>query len=161
ATVEIQGNTIIDPIDTTAIRLGNQGPGLVVDNTVRGRPGAQAAVVWWKSFFHGADVATVGNTFTVAQPFDINGRHVSIDDRTVPRDDSPVGEPVPPATPQNRHREILEIPRGANAAMIQALITRAARNAGSRTVVHMPFGEYSIDRTIVVPPSDIQIIGDG
>src|SRR4029079_39957 len=46
------------------------------------------------------------------------------------------------------------------AAAIQALIDQAVR-AGSRTVVHVPFGEYLIDRTIVVPASDAQIVGDG
>src|SRR5262245_9350996 len=97
ASVEIQGNTILDPVNTTAIRLGNQGPGLVVDNTIRNLPGAQAAVVWWKSFFHGADVASVGNTFTVGNPFDVNGRHISVDDRVVPRTEINVPEPVLPA----------------------------------------------------------------
>ena len=160
ASIEIQGNTIIDPLDTTAIRLGNQGPGLVVDNEIRSLPGAQAAVVWWKSFFHGADVVTVGNTFTVANPFDVNGRHVSVDDRVVSRDQIGAVEPALPATLQNRHREILEVPRAATAAVIQALVDRAVRN-NSGTVVHVPFGEYAIDRTIVIPSSDVQMIGDG
>jgi hypothetical protein len=161
ASIEIQGNTIIDPLDTTAIRLGNQGPGLIVDNTIRSLPGAQAAIVWWKSFFQGADVVSVGNTFTVAKPFDVAGRHVSVDDRVVARDEITAAEPVLPATPLNRHREILEVPRGATASVIQALVDRAVKNNGSRTVIHIPFGEYAIDRTIVVPPSDLQIIGDG
>jgi pectate lyase-like protein len=161
AEVEIQGNTIIDPLDSTAIRLGNQGPGVLLDNTIRSLPGAQAAVVWWKSFFHGADVASVGNTFTVPSPFDINGRHIAVDDRMVPRDEISMAEPSLPATPLNHHREIFEVPRGADAAVIQALVDRAANDAGSRRVVHVPFGEYAIDRTIVVPPSDVQIVGDG
>ena len=160
ASVEIQGNTIIDPLETTAIRLGNQGPGLIVDNTIRSLAGAQAAVVWWKSFFHGADVVSVGNTFTVANPFDVNGRHLTLDDRVVPRDDISTREPPLPGTLENRHREIFEVPRGANAAAIQALVDRAVKT-GNRAVVHVPFGEFDIDRTIVVPPSDVQIIGDG
>ncbi|HEX7794230.1 MAG TPA: glycosyl hydrolase family 28-related protein [Vicinamibacterales bacterium] len=160
ASIEIQGNTIIDPLDTTAIRLGNQGPGLVVDNTIRSLSGAQAAVVWWKSFFHGADVVSVGNTFTVPNSFDVNGRHVTVDDRVVARDDISVREPVLPATLENRHREIFEVPRGANAAAIQALVDRAVKT-GNRAIVHVPFGEFNIDRTIVIPPSDVQMIGDG
>jgi hypothetical protein len=160
ASIEIQGNTIIDPRDTTAIRLGNQGPGLLLDNAIRSRPGAQAAVVWWKSAF-GADVTTVGNSFTVAKPFDVNGRHVSVDDRVVLRDEIEAAEPVLPATLENRHRDILEVPRGADAGTIQALVNAAVKNNGSRPIVHVPFGEYAIDRTIVVPPSDVQIVGDG
>jgi pectate lyase-like protein len=160
ASIEIQSNTILDPRDTTAIRLGNEGPGLLLDNTIRSLPGAQAAVVWWRSFF-GSDVATVGNTFTVPKPFDVNGRHVSIDDRTVRRDEIDVPEPVLPATLQNHRREIIEVPRGADAAAIQTLVNRAVGNNGSRPVLHLPFGEYAIDRTIVIPPSDVQIVGDG
>ena len=35
ALIHLQRNTIIDPIDATSIRLGNQGPGLITDNVVR------------------------------------------------------------------------------------------------------------------------------
>jgi pectate lyase-like protein len=160
ASIEIQGNTIIDPLETTAIRLGNQGPGLVVDNTIRSLPGAQAAVVWWKSLSHGADVVSIGNTFTVPNPFDVNGRHVGIDDRVVPRDAISAREPVLPAVLENRHREIFEVPPGATATVIQAIVDRAVK-IGRRAVVHVPAGEYAIDRTIVIPASDVQIIGDG
>jgi len=161
ASIEIQGNTILDSRDTTTIRLGNQGPGLLIDNVIRSLPGALAAAVWWKSFPQGADVTSVGNTFTVATPFDVNGRSVSIDDRVVPRDDIEATEPKVPETPQGRRRNIVEVPTGAEARAIQALIDAAARARGSRSVIHLPFGEYSIDRTIVIPPSDVQIVGDG
>jgi len=160
ASIEIQGNTIIDSRDTTAIRLGNQGPGLLIDNTIRSLPGAQGAVVWWKSAF-GSDVTSVGNTFTVASPFDINGRHLSVDDRSVLRTEIKAEEPVLPGTLPNHRRQIVEVPRDADAAAIQTLVNAAAKNSGNHVVIHLPFGEYSIDRTIVIPPSDVQIIGDG
>jgi len=161
ASIEIQGNTIVDSRDTTAIRIGNQGPGLLVDNTIRSLPGAQAAVVWWKSLSSGADVTTIGNTFTVPQPFDVNGRHVSIDDRTVARSDVDTPEPSLAAALPNHKRAITEVPRTANAAAIQELVNAAARENGNRPILHFPFGEYAIDRTIVVPPCDLQIVGDG
>jgi hypothetical protein len=97
----------------------------------------------------------------VAAPFDINGRHVSVDDRVVPRDAIGAAEPELPSTLQNHHRQILEVPRGADAAAIQALVNTAAMSNGSRPVVHLAFGDYAIDRTIVVPASDVQIVGDG
>src|SRR5262249_50869514 len=37
----------------------------------------------------------------------------------------------------------------------------SAVKSGNRAIVHVPFGEFAIDRTIVVPSSDVQIIGDG
>lgn len=161
ASIEIQGNTILDSHDTTAIRLGNQGPGLLLDNTIRSLPGAQAPVVWWKSFYWGADVMSIGNTFTVTTPFDVNGRHFSLDDRSVPRDQIDVAEPTLPAAAQNPHRKVFEVARDSDAAAIQSLVNAAAENGGSRPVVHIPFGDYAIDHTIVVPPSDVQIVGDG
>jgi hypothetical protein len=160
ASIDLQGNVISDPRDTTAIRLGNQGPGLLLDNVVRSSPGALAPVVWWKSSY-GADVASLGNRFTVANPFDVNGRHVSADDQVLPRKDVEMPEPALPATLPNRRRQVLEVPRGADTAAIQALLDAAGRKNGSRVVVHFPFGEYPIDRTLVVPKSDVQIIGDG
>jgi hypothetical protein len=161
AAIEIQGNRIIDPRDTTAIRLGNQGPGILLDNMIRSLPGAQSVVVWWKSFSNGADVVSLGNTFSVATPFDVNGRHVAIDDRVVARTEIDRAQPRLPTVLRNRHRKIHEVARGANAVTIQAIVNEAAKETGSRPVVHVPFGEYTIDRGIVVPPSDMQIVGDG
>ena len=40
ATIHLQGNTIVDPTDSAVIRLGNQGPGLLLDNTIQSPPGA-------------------------------------------------------------------------------------------------------------------------
>jgi len=161
ASIEIQGNTILDSRDTTTIRLGNQGPGLMLDNVIRSMPGAQAAAVWWKSFAGGADLASIGNSFTVPNPFDVNGRHITLDDRSISRDQIEAAEPRRPETPATRRRDILEVPRDADAAVIQALVDSAAKHIGQRTIVHVPFGEYAINRTIVVPPSDVQIVGDG
>ncbi len=39
ATIDLQRNTILDPIDAVAVRMGNQGPALLLDNTIRSRPG--------------------------------------------------------------------------------------------------------------------------
>ncbi|PYS45357.1 MAG: hypothetical protein DMG13_32345, partial [Acidobacteria bacterium] len=67
AQVDIQGNTIIDPVEGAAIRVGNQGPALIMDNVIRNRPAAAGPVVVWRSFID-ADVTSVGNTFTVRDP---------------------------------------------------------------------------------------------
>src|SRR5438034_9004527 len=80
ATIDIEGNTIVDPIDDAAIRLGNQGPGLITDNVVRSRALAIGPVVIWRSFID-ADVTSLGNTFTVRNTLNGNGRMTSLDDQ--------------------------------------------------------------------------------
>src|SRR5206468_658689 len=90
ATIDIQHNVVIDPIDSRPIGLGNQGPGLIVDNVIRSGSSATSPVVDWTS--------------------------------------------------------------AINAAAVQN---------GSRPVVHIPDGRYSISRTLSVPASDVQLAGDG
>ena len=160
ATIHIQGNTIVDPIDSASIRFGNQGPGLLTDNVIRSLPSATGPVVSWASFVD-ADVTSVGNTFTVRSPLGGNGRVVSIDDRIVARATIQPTEPVVPGPRPNLSRHVYEVPRGADAAAIQELIVEAAQQNGSRPVVHIPYGTYSIDETLTVPVSDMQLVGDG
>jgi hypothetical protein len=160
ATIHLQGNTIVDPVEPTAIRLHNQGPALLTDNVVRSRAGAAGPVVQWTSFF-GADVASVGNTFTVANAVSSNGRVLSVDDRTVDAAALTLVEPsLPPPWP-NLRRPVFDVAADAGGAAIQQAIDRAAAERGRRPVVHIPAGTHAIARTIVVPASDVQIVGDG
>ena len=160
AQVDIQGNTIIDPIEGAAIRVGNQGPALIMDNVIRNRPAAAGPVVVWRSFID-ADVTSVGNTFTVRDPVNSNGRLVSIDDRVAARSGIHATEAaLPPAAP-NLHRQVFDVEDGAGAREIQSAIAAAARETGKRPVVHIPHGTYSISETLTIPASDIQLTGDG
>ena len=160
ATIDIQHNVVVDPIDAMAIRLGNQGPGLIVDNVIRSAPGATGPVVYWTSFFD-ADVASVGNTFTVARPIANNGRLMNIGDRVVARSAISAAEPALPATLPNLKRSIFEVPSGADANRIQQAINAAALQNSRRPVVHIPDGSYSISRTLTIPATDVQLVGDG
>jgi hypothetical protein len=59
---------------------------------------------------------------------------------------------------------VFKVRSGATASEIQAVINEASSAAwkGKRPVVHLPWGKYVIDKTIVIPAgSDMQIIGDG
>jgi hypothetical protein len=159
ATIGIQNNVVIDPTDSTAIRLGNQGPGLIVDNIIKSAPGATGPVVNWTSFID-ADVVSIGNTFTVARPIANNGRLVNIGDR-VAAAAIDAAEPVLPGTLPNLNRSIFEVPPGADASRIQQAIDSAAVKNGSRPVVHIPDGKYAISQTLTMPASDIQLVGDG
>src|SRR4030095_9323670 len=80
ALIDLQRNTVLDPSESVAVRMGNQGPALLLDNTFRSRPGALGPVVEW-SGFPSADVTSVGNTFTVSTPVKSNGRLTVVDSR--------------------------------------------------------------------------------
>ena len=160
ATIDIQQNTIIDPADSAAISLGNQGPGLITDNVIRSRPWATGPVVLWRSFMD-ADVTSVGNTFTIPNPVNSNGRLISIDDRVVRPSTIDPRQPELPGPLPNLHRHIVEVGAGASQREIQNAILAAVRENGTRPVVHIPWGTYSIAETLIVPASDIQFAGDG
>ena len=70
-----------------------------------------------------------------------------------------------PPTPPNKHRKIFEVNPNTSddAAALQAQIDAAALEpAGSRPVVHIPKGELTVARTVVVPANkELQIVGDG
>ena len=70
-----------------------------------------------------------------------------------------------PGIPQNLSRKVFDVVKGTgnDANEIQSKIDSAALlPLGSKPVVHIPFGQYSIKTTITVPAnSDMQIIGDG
>jgi pectate lyase-like protein len=159
ATIELQGNTIVDPVDASAIRLGNQGPGLLLDNVVRSRRGASAPIVVWRSFID-ADVASIGNTFTVPDAVSSNGRLISIDDRVAADGINP-DVPALPETLPNLKRFVVDVEPNADTAALQRAIDRAAERIGSRPVVHIPFGTFSVTRTLTIPPGDLQVVGDG
>lgn len=160
STLDIQDNTIVDPLDPLAIRIGNQGPGLLLDNRIRSLPRTAGPVVSWTSLF-GADVVSVGNTYTVTGAVHANGRMYALDDRVVARDAIAAAEPALPSTWPRAMRRVYDVPRGADTATIQKAIDTAVRDGSPRPVVHLPAGAFTIERTLVVPPSDVQIVGDG
>jgi pectate lyase-like protein len=160
ATIEIQGNTILDSVDPATIRLGNQGPGLLLDNVIRGRPGANGPVVMWRSFID-ADVASVGNTFTLPNAVSSNGRLIAVDDRVAAASTINPDPPALPPVPVDLHRPVFEVESGADGAAIQRAIDRAAERPGTRPIVHVPFGVHTVSRTLTIPPGDLQLVGDG
>jgi hypothetical protein len=160
ATITIQGNTIVDPLDSTVIGFGNQGPGWMVDNVIKSLPAATGPVVSWASFLN-ADLTSIGNTFTSAAPLRSNGRLTSIDDRVVDRSEITSSEPVLPGPPPNLRRQVFEVPAGSDAAAVQAVVAAAAGQNGNRPIVHLSHGTYQIAETITIPAGDMQIVGDG
>jgi hypothetical protein len=97
----------------------------------------------------------------VANPISNNGRALSIDNQIVPRGSINPTPPNLPGTLPNLNRQIFEVAPGAGVDAIQQAINSAAAKNGSRPVVHIPYGVYLITKTLQVPASDVQIIGDG
>jgi hypothetical protein len=160
AAVDIQRNTILDTVDAAAIHLMNQGPGLILDNTIRSRGANSGPAILWESPL-GASVASIGNTFTVASATSLKGPSVVIGDRVVAAADvdppAPAIAPHPPVVT----RSIVEVASNGDGAAIQRAINQAAAQIGQRPMVHIAFGHHAVSKTIEVPAGDVQIVGDG
>ncbi len=156
--ITIQGNTIIDPLDTVVIGVADLGPVLLFDNIIRSRAEVQQGPVVSVA----DNLVSIGNTFTVAFPVQAGGRVITIDDRVVSRDSLDLEEPELPGPLASRNRPIIEVPAGTGGTAIQSAIDQASQLRGSRPVVHLPVGDYFIDRTLVIPAgADLQLVGDG
>jgi hypothetical protein len=163
ATATLQGNTIVDPADGAPIRLASAGNTILLDNVVRGREGAAGPVVVQRTPVGESDMLAIGNTFTVDKPFDVQGRFIELDTKTVARDTIATPAPKLPATPQPAGRKVFEIPAGAKAPEIQKAIDEAAKLKGQRPVVHVQAGSYPLGEAGLTIPADcdVQFVGDG
>ncbi|HEY3398713.1 MAG TPA: glycosyl hydrolase family 28-related protein [Armatimonadota bacterium] len=160
ALLTFQENTVVNAQDATPIQVGNLGPVVLLDNRIF-TPGPGPAVQVGQPTLQ-ADLFSMGNRFSVAEPLRCWGRTTSVDDLISPSEAAEVVAPELPPTPPNRHRPVIEVPVGAAAAAIQEAIAEAAIFKGQRPVVHFPKGVYSVERTVTVPAGcDVQLVGDG
>lgn len=167
ALVVLQSNRVVDFTDPTAVYVGNLGPMMLIDNQFRSPVGAGGPVVRLDGNASGREAIAVGNRFTVSNRIgkrEASDRVVDIDSEVVARESIPTVVPMLPPTPARQPRTVFEVARGAGGAAIQAAIDNAvaAANAGAvNPVVHLPAGNYSLDRTLVVPGDvRLQIAGD-
>jgi hypothetical protein len=154
----VSGNRILDPTDDFALKLGNAGPYLIMDNAFKLPASStnRAAKMTW------ADQTFVGNTYTKPKAVLENGRFRRIAEQIVARESVDSKPPSLPPTPPRRERKVFDVAPGADADAIQGAIDAAARLSGDRPVVHLPLGVYPIVRTLVVPHGcDVQLTGDG
>jgi hypothetical protein len=163
ATIDIVGNTIVNTTDPNGdtIWVANQGPVLLMDNVIRTANSAPPVAI--ATFSDDEDVESIDNTVTASSTIVLygGGELIEIGDQVVPYKSVNPPEPALPGTLPNLNRQVFEVPTGSSASAIQSVINLAFGQNGNRPVVHIPYGTYSIDQTLVVPPSDIQIVGDG
>jgi hypothetical protein len=154
--VSLTGNRVLDPSGDWAVLLDNAGPYLVVDNVFRLSGKARGVRMTW------GDQTLAGNTYTESDAVEQRGRFRRIDEKLAAVKDLPDELPTLPTAPPRRQRKVFEVTAGANGDAIQRAIDAAAKLAGQRPVVHLPMGNYKIEKTLTIPPGcDVQLVGDG
>lgn len=163
AQVTMQDNTIINPVDSTPIQIYSNGPTFLLDNTFQMRADApQAPVVKTAAPGGPSDIISIGNTYSVSNPFEVKGRLYTLDDKLATK--TKLSEKIAnlPVMQPKAIRPVIEVTAGTGDADIQKAIDEAAKLRGKRPVVHLPGGQYTITKTIVVPANtDLQLVGDG
>ncbi|MHB9133696.1 MAG: glycosyl hydrolase family 28-related protein [Armatimonadota bacterium] len=155
----LQENLVLDPTDPTPLVIENNGPTLLLDNTIRMKGNGPVVVNTPPSEI--ADLIAVGNRWT-AGTLQVKGRLTELDNTVVKAATIKDVKVTPVPFAARTDRPILEVPAGANAAVIQGAIDQAVAMKGKHPVVHLPKGNYTIEKTLVIPAGcDLLLIGDG
>jgi len=171
AVTRLQGNTVIIPATNTCggcgMYQGNMGPTVMTDNTWVSPANASNPPVLIEAM-NPPDCVSVGNTYTFNNPVQCTGystgpgRLLTLDDSVVAPSSINQTPPTLPGVLPNYQRQVLEVPAGSNSAAIQQIIQQASSYCGQRPVVHLPYGSYNINTTLVIPAEcNIQLVGDG
>jgi hypothetical protein len=165
----VEGNTVLDTSNPVSIEVGNEGPLVLIDNSIRSLSGAAGPVVQLEgsgiaSNQSDRDAYSLGNRYTTSPAIAIagaGGRVLSAADAVVDRTAIALPATATPGSAPNLHRRIFEVSAGASADQIQAVIDTAAAMRLDNVVVHIPAGVYHLDHTVVVPADvRMQIAGD-
>jgi hypothetical protein len=155
AYIMMQSNTIASTAPVP-VSIRNQGPIILLDNRIAA--GATSTTGVLAATQPDTDVFSMGNVFTSPTGVTVSGRLTSLDDK-VHQIVASV-EPQLPETPPRVNQKVIEVDSGASSAEIQSAVDMAARFNGRRPIVHLAYGRYD-NINVTVPPSDLQIVGDG
>ena len=156
----LQDNIILDPRDATPIHIENNGPNMLVDNVIRLK--GAGPVVLNEPPAEVADLISVGNRWTVVKALQVKGRLTTLDDTVVKPGTIKDVTPRPEPFAARMLRPIIEVQAGADAVALQAAIDKAVGMKGKRPVVHLGKGDYTVGKTLLIPPNcDLQLVGDG
>jgi hypothetical protein len=163
AQVTLENNTILDTQDPVSVSVWDLGPLMLFDNIIRSLTSGPPVQQLLQT---GVENISMGNSFTVPNPILVYNNSVtrawSLDDQIVPPTQIVASTPVLPGTPPNLNRVVFDVPAGSPASVIQQMVNFAAALNGQKPVVHLPFGNYQINQSVVIPAqSDVQIVGDG
>jgi hypothetical protein len=162
----LQNNRVLDTTDPISISVGNMGPLILIDNQIRSSNGVNGPVIAMNGSASGRDVISIGNSYTVTKPISVqepkNDRLLTLQDKTVAKTFISDAVPMLPGVARNFNRRILEVPVGANAKMIQAIINIGVSGNFDNPVIHFPAGGYMLEKSIIIPArSKLQLVGDG
>ncbi len=158
----LQDNLILDPTDASPIVIENNGPNLIVDNKIRIK--SEGPLIANTPPSEKADLIVIGNAWTIAgdKAIKMSGRLTELDDKTVKPEEIADVKRVPAPFAASAGRPVIEVAAGAKSAEIQAAVDQAAAMKGKRPTVHLPKGNYTIDKTILIPAGcDLRLVGDG
>jgi hypothetical protein len=158
ANIIIQGNTIYHP-GSSPIATGTPGSLMILDNRFLDLD-ASFNVLF--SFCNSpVNFISVGNTYSVPQPFGGNiGRYTSVDEAIDPADSAfPWVVPTEVYIPPQSHRQVFDVPSNSSDVAVQAAIDAATAVGG---IVHLPAGNYNLSKTVEIPlNANVGILGDG
>lgn len=168
ATTRAHNNRVISPAGTEGIHWfqGNMGPDAITDNQFFTPAGELYGSVNIYAF-RPPDAIAVGNTYTYTGewlPIAVHsqsgdGRFFDVDNHVVSSIDAT--EPILPIVPPNNNRQIFEVASSATSVVIQQAINQAAALNGQKPIVHLQYGNYSLNAALTIPPCDLQLVGDG
>jgi len=158
--IVLQGNTILDTVNPVAISINQVGPVMLLDNVVRSRPEVKTGPVMLLESANDGSYLIVGNTCTVPAPIRVKARAIVAENLVVAAKSVAVPKIPGAIVPPHVSRQVLEVPAGATAEVLQALITRTIKYAGHRPIIHFATS-VNIDKTVTVPAGlDVQFVGD-
>ncbi len=158
ANIIIQGNTIYHP-GSSPIATGTPGSLTILDNQFLDLDASFN--VLFSFCYSPINFISVGNTYSVPQPFGGNiGRYTSADEAIDPVDSAfPWAIPTEVYIPPFSNRQVFDVAPASSGTAIQAAIDAAAAVGG---IVHLPVGNYDVSNTLEIPMNaNVGILGDG
>ena len=159
AVVIAENNRVVQSTDAVPISFGDTGPLLLVDNQIQ----ATSTAYELTGLTAGRDVLSLGNHVTAGPPTASGSdRLLSIDDVNVAAASISTQPLVLPSTPAVTAHQVYEVPAGASAGQIQALIDQSAQSSDPQPIVHFGQNTWSLNQSLQISQgSRVQLVGDG
>jgi hypothetical protein len=159
AVLILQNNRVVRSTDPTPISVGALGPLLLVDNQIQ----SIGLTYNLTDSLARRDVLSLGNHVTTGSPMPLGSdRLLSIDDVDVSASSISAQPMALPPTPAWTTHQVFEVPAGATADQIQALIDEAAQSPDSEPIVHFGHGTWTLNKTLQISANRaVEIVGDG
>ena len=155
----LQNNRVVQSTDPVPVSLGNLGPLFLIDNQVQSTTSTYNLTDW----VAGRDVLSLGNHVTAGPPSPSGSdRLLSIDDVNVSASSISTQPMALPPTPAWTTHQIFEVPTGATADQIQAIIDQSAQSSDPQPIVHFGHSTWTLNKSLNIPKNRaIQLVGDG